>query len=501
MTMAANTDGVHQESLAPTLAPVPIGERIALLDILRGFALIGILLMNIEWFGRAMSNIGVIDRELIGGDFIVGWLVKVLVEGKFYKLFSLLFGMGFAVMLMRAKEHDRPFGQFFSRRMAALFVFGVLHAVFLWGGDILRAYAVGGMLLLAWMVLLRRPWLQRFDNPRSMLKLSLGMMALPFIAMLGFGTYYVLSHDSATMMQQWQERLQTETVADALLAKAKADGIDLAAASDDAASTSDEPELDLDSLSAEARIAHLAQERAVTKAERSKEEQTEITAFTQPSYAVTTGFRAEQVLKELPVMVFMSLLDLFPLFLFGYWLVASGKIRHADQHQTLFRTMAYVGLGVGLALSAASVAILLHPASRHVVIVGNGARGLFQLGQSVLAAGYLGLVVTLLQTAFWRRALAWLAPLGRMALTNYLTHSLILTTLFYGYGFGQYGQISRAPQILIVIAIIAGQWLFSRWWLSRHRYGPMEWLWRSITYWKWQPLRLPATNAGAEQPA
>ena len=486
------------------LTPVPLSQRIALMDVLRGFALIGILMMNIEWFSRAMSNLGMIDRSLVGGDFIASWLVKVLVEGKFYKLFSLLFGMGFAVMLMRAQEHDRPFGTLFTRRMAALFVFGLLHATLLWGGDILRSYAIGGMLLLAWVVLLRKPILQKFNNPGSMLKLSLWMMALPFIAMLGFGTYYVLSHDSATMTRQWQERLQTETVADALLAKAKADSIDLAAAGDEPGGEdqpSEKPEIDLDSLSAEKRIQHLAQERAKTKAERNKEEQAEITAFTQPSYWQATAFRAQQVLKELPVTFILALLDLFPLFLFGYWLVASGKVRHADQHKMLFRTLAYVGMALGVAMSAASAAIMFHPASRHVPIVGNGADGLFQLGQSVLAAGYLGLFVSALQSNFWRKCLLWLAPLGRMALTNYLLHSLILTTVFYGYAFGQFGQISRAPQMLIVVAIIAAQWLFSRWWLSRHRYGPMEWLWRSITYWQWQPLRIREQAAEASQPA
>ncbi|NQD37178.1 DUF418 domain-containing protein [Permianibacter sp. IMCC34836] len=513
MTATSSTDLGHAAST--TLTPVPINQRIALLDILRGFALIGILLMNIEWFGRAMSSIGNVDRSLVGGDFAVGWLVKVLVEGKFYKLFSLLFGMGFAVMLLRAQEHGRPFVALFSRRMAALLAFGLLHATLLWGGDILRAYAVGGMLLLGWVMLVRKPRLQKLASPGAMLKLSLGMMALPFLAMLSFGSYYALSHDNVEMTRQWQERLQTEQVADELLAKAKADGIDLAASDSatepstdgadgtktDSTAKADEPEIDLDSLSAEDRLQHLAKERAQTKAEREKEEQAEITAFTQPSYAVATTFRFDAVVEELPVFAFMALLDLFPLFLFGYWLVVSGKIRHADQHRTLFRTMACLGIGLGVAISAASVGIMAHPASRHVLIVGNAAGGLFQLGQVILAAGYLGLFVTAVQARFWQRALSWLAPMGRMALTNYLTHSLVLTTIFYGYGFAQYGKISRAPQLLIVVAIIAAQALFSRWWLSRYRYGPMEWLWRSITYWQWQPLRLSRVTVDGVQPA
>ena len=84
----------------------------------------------------------------------------------------------------------------------------------------------------------------------------------------------------------------------------------------------------------------------------------------------------------------------------------------------------------------------------------------------------------------------WMAPVGRMALTNYIMHSVILTTLFYGYAAGLYGQISRAPQMLIVVAIVLFQVAFSSWWLGRYRFGPLEWLWRSLTYKEMQPMRI-----------
>ena len=380
------------------------------------------------------------------------------------------------------------FGWVYQPRQARCFeVHGLLHASLMWTGDILRAYAITGMLLLGWVLLLRKPKLQRFNNHGSMLKFSLGLMSLPFVFMLGFGSYYALTHDTATMHEQWQERLQTEVVADELLAKAKAAGVDLTATKDD---NKDEAEVDVDALAPAQRLQHLAQERAESKAERNKEEQTEVTAFTQPSFWQATAYRTGVSLEEFTQLPFMALFGLFPLFLFGYWLVASGKLRDAAQHPTLFKTMAWVGVGIGLAINAAAIGILAHPASRHVLIVGNAAGGLFQLGQIVLAAGYLGLFVVAMQSQRWRPRLLWLAPLGRMALTNYLMHSLILSTLFYGYGFAQFGQIARGPQMLIVIAIIAAQWVFSRLWLANFRYGPMEWVWRSITYWKIQPLRL-----------
>jgi uncharacterized membrane protein YeiB len=150
----------------------------------------------------------------------------------------------------------------------------------------------------------------------------------------------------------------------------------------------------------------------------------------------------------------------------------------------------YFGLGFGVMLNLSGVMLTVHPASRAADMIQGIAGGLFNIGQYVLCAGYLGGFVVLVNSPRWRKSVLWLAPLGRMALTNYLTHSLILSTLFYGYGFSQFGHIARGPQMLIVVAIIAAQWLFCRWWLSHYLYGPMEWIWRCITYWKMQPLRI-----------
>ncbi|MBP6078021.1 MAG: DUF418 domain-containing protein [Xanthomonadales bacterium] len=459
------------------------------MDVLRGFALIGILMMNIEWFNRPIVFLGQFDRSLLGYDYMAEWFVKVLVEGKFYKLFSLLFGMGFAVMLTRAQQKELPFVAMFSRRMLALFVIGLLHASLLWTGDILRDYAITGMLLLGYVVLLRKPRMHRVSTPGATLKFSLGLMSIPFVFMMSFGSYYAMTHDTAKMQQQWQERLATEKAADAIVAKAKVDGVDLTANKDKDKDKEDE-DVDTDAMTSAERVKYLAQERAESKAERNKNEQKEIAAFTQPDFWVASAYRTGESIEELKDALFASFFALLPLFLVGYWLVWTGKLRHIDQHMSLFRTMAWVGVPVGFAINAAVVTIQAHPASKDVMMIGNAAGGLFQFGQIVLCAGYLGLFVCLMQSRIGRRLVGWLAPLGRMALSNYLTHSLVLSLLFYGYGFGQFGQISRGPQMLIVAAIIAAQWLFSTLWLRHFRYGPMEWVWRSITYWKVQPLRL-----------
>ena len=183
---------------------------------------------------------------------------------------------------------------------------------------------------------------------------------------------------------------------------------------------------------------------------------------------------------------------LVPIFILGFWLVVTEKITKHQEHQTFFKSLARVGLMVGIPLNIASLLIIQHPAASISGILQGVGQMLFYMAQYLLSAGYLGLVVCALNKQKWQKFLSAFSPMGQMALTNYLMHSVILTSVFYGYAGGQYGEISRAPQILIVLVIIVSQIFFSKWWLSRYRFGPMEWLWRSLTYKKMQPMKLKA---------
>jgi hypothetical protein len=129
--------------------PAPRWERIEALDVVRGFALLGIFLMNIEFFNRTLSGIAVGMAEgLTGVDWWAAWFIAYFVQGKFWTIFSLLFGMGFAVMLTRAERAGRGFLGPYLRRILALAAFGAAHFIFLWGGDILFSYSVGAIVLL-----------------------------------------------------------------------------------------------------------------------------------------------------------------------------------------------------------------------------------------------------------------------------------------------------------------------------------------------------------------
>ena len=184
------------------------------------------------------------------------------------------------------------------------------------------------------------------------------------------------------------------------------------------------------------------------------------------------------------------------MFLLGSWFVRSGVMENTGAYLPFFRTLAMYGLpvGIGVGLLGSLIAMSHTPGDRYD---GWGiAAGLSILGNLPACLGYVGGVVLMLhsKTAFSR--IAVLGPLGRMALTNYLTQSLIGAIFFYGYAMGHWGM-PRAQQVLFVLVVYAAQIAFSHWWLSRFHYGPMEWLWRGFTYWQVPQFRRLAKPAEA----
>jgi len=466
----------------PPLQPLDKNKRVDALDILRGLALVGILLMNIEWFNRAIISLGGHDTSLTGFDHAVGWLIRCFVEGKFYKLFALIFGMGFAVMLLRAKELGRPFAAWFSRRMFVLWLIGLAHMIFLWGGDILHDYALAGFILLAWVSK------KKSDNPRSYLKLALIWLMVPiFLTSLGgmiFGTVF----NDAKYQKMWQSELDVYTTVEQQLA-VEIETVPLMNSIDENNENAFEETTSIDLTEDEIqaqKVTDTIEQRAKMKIDIAEED----TAFTQGSYWQATEYRIGFTGFMMMFSPIMSLVVLVPIFILGFWLVITEKITKHQQHQTFFKTLARVGLAVGIPLNVASILIVQHPAAGISGILQGVGQMLFYIAQYLLSAGYLGLVVCALNKQRWQKFFSAFSPMGQMALTNYLMHSVILTSIFYGYAGGQYGEISRAPQMLIVIAIVVAQVIFSKWWLTRYRFGPMEWVWRSLTYNKMQPMKL-----------
>lgn len=408
-----------------TLAPLPADERIQAMDVLRGFALLGILLTNIEGMvGPLNASLTGLDQGLTGADRWADALVYIFVQGKFYPLFSLLFGMGFAVMMARAAAAGRPFFAVYLRRVLALLAIGLAHALLVWSGDILTTYALIAVLLLACF---RR-------TPQSRLpKWAIFFILVPSLLVGLFGLLGSAAQLDPTAAAQMNLALAEQR-----------------------------SEMD-----------------AMLEAQRA--------AYGSGSFADALAQRHEDLAVMMGNLLLMGW-QILGLFLLGSWFVRSGAIARPQQFPRLYQRLRWVALPIGLAMTLLSFRILPTMDFGRLDIASSAAMVLAMLGGMLMCLGYLAWIVKGLQSASAPR-LGLLAPAGRMALSNYLMQSIVCTTLFYGYGLGYFEQLPRAWQVPFVLAFFALQVVLSHAWLSRFRFGPAEWLWRAATYLRLPAMR------------
>ena len=505
-------------------SPIAASERIHALDIVRGFALLGIFLMNVEWFSRPISELGTgVDLKQTGVNYAASWLIYTFVQGKFWTMFSLLFGMGFAVMLGRAQSADRGFVIPYVRRIVGLFLFGSAHYVLVWTGDILHNYALTAIFLLlitsnSWrtslalllsfiatgvavyftagedavgpfamhssllaVVLLVTFFVNRGPVSRYW-KWGVALYSIPFVIMLAATGIGAMMPKDAKKEAAPQAQVAGKSDASTAPAKAKTE-TSKAGESKAVDSKSGKPKAAADKKKDEAT------RRAENKAEREKKRKEEVALYTKGSYYQSVVYRARDYLEDLPFAGGLSFLAL-PMFLIGFWFVRSGVIGSIQEHLPLFRKLAFTALPIGLVMTLVAVSINSSylnadwdkPATRV-------AQALFQWGMMPQSIGYVALLICLLHTPTGKRLLSPLRHAGQMALTNYITANAIGMWFFSGYGLGYWGQVPRAGQVVFVVVVFAMQMVFSWWWLSRFRYGPLEWIWRAITYWQAPSLR------------
>jgi uncharacterized protein len=176
------------------------------------------------------------------------------------------------------------------------------------------------------------------------------------------------------------------------------------------------------------------------------------------------------------------------IFLLGMWIWKAEIFQHTERNLGLIRRVAWWGLGLGVAGNALFLLPRAMDESRTMFGVLCSVVGFF-IGNPALCLFYLMCIILLTRKPLWRRILAPFSAAGRTALSNYLFQAIVCTTLFYGYGFGLFGTIGPATTLLILLPIFAAQLGLSVWWLRHFRFGPAEWVWRSLTYWKLQPIR------------
>jgi len=400
------------------LSPVTAGDRLDQLDILRGFALFGILMVNFEYFLNPIQSVVLgYAGGLQSADAGVDLGIKILAEGKFYPLFSMLFGAGFALMYERAVERGQGFWSVYLRRLMVLLAFGLVHMLLIWSGDILLTYALVAFLMVLFF---RR-------TPASRLpKWAVVFLLLPTVVQLGlFGLLALVPADAAVEVQQ---QFATE-------------------------------------LASTREI--VAQAAAI---------------YANGSFIEAVGQRLDDLLFLLSSFLFW-IPPILGFFLIGRWLIVTGRLADPERHADFFSTLMKLGFLLGLPLSVLAGWLiwqenLIQPTAR--LALGSAC---LAFGAPLLALGYLATVV------LNRHRLTWLAPAGRMALTNYLMQSLFWTWMIYGYGLGLGPRIPPALTPVLVAAFFALQIVVSRLWLERFRFGPAEWLWRSLTYLRVQPMR------------
>ncbi|TVQ29724.1 MAG: DUF418 domain-containing protein [Wenzhouxiangella sp.] len=397
----------------------PTSQRLLHLDVLRGFALLGILLVNFEWFVRPLQAIVLgAEPDLAGASLVVDWLIKALAEGKFYALFSMLFGAGFALMAERAHKKDVPFWGVYLRRLILLLLFGIAHMLLIWAGDILVVYSLSAFVMV---LLFRKTPIQR------LWKWALVFFILP-IALMWLGALSI----AAT---QFDPEIHTSIMA--------------------------EFETDLDEF-----------REGIEQAQRIHNE---------GSWRDNVGQRLSDATFILTNFVFW-VPPILGFFLLGRWLVASERLTRPAEHQLFFRRWRSRGLLFGLPLSLAGTTLMYRAVQMVPTLELALGLTLFMAGSIFLALAYLSMVT------LGAERLRFLAPAGQMALTNYLTQSLFWTWMMYGHGLGLGVVVPRWSHLVLALAFFAVQVAFSHWWMARFRFGPFEWLWRSLTYLQLQPL-------------
>jgi uncharacterized protein len=382
--------------------PVTRAERYPALDALRGIALLGVLLVNLESGFRVplAEHILTFHTDPDPIDRAADVLVAGPMEFKAFALFSLLFGVGLAVFADRAAARGVAAGRFLARRLTVLLGLGLTHMVLVWNGDILTLYAVCGFLLLP----LRR---------------------LPATGLVAAG----LAAVAASYLIPWGFIIPDEETFRALAEEGK-----------------------------------------------------EVYARGGPAEVLAFHHRETRLLI-LPLLA-ASVPKVWGLMAVGAAGWKAGVFRDPGRHRGLLWAVALLGGAVGGTASAraAFCASTGRP-------TGVSPALLDAAGPVPLALAYGAALLLALRSPTVSRAAGPFAAAGQMALTNYLTQSAMLSLLFYGYGLGQSGRIGSAAGVGIGLAVYACQLALSVWWLRRYRFGPVEWLWRSLTYGRPQPMR------------
>jgi len=414
------------QAVARSPAPIDPQRRIEAVDMVRGFALFGVLFVHLFNFGAY----SIIWNE--PADELAFSVMRVFFETKSWRLFSFLFGFGFALQMIRAEERGSKFVPVYLRRLIILFVIGAGHGL-IYSGDFLMLYAELGLVLV----------LFRKVPPRLLLILSVALLA---VFPIGRAATSFLEPTQTAPTAEYAVRLEAAT-------------------------------------------AEIEQDRQThVYVVGSMREVMADNAFLWNPFA-------EPIDAE-------STISVFAMFLLGLYVGRRRIFQDIPKHMPLIRTVFWWGLPIGL--FSMGVERILNATTGYTVFREQQATLLPQLlgdvlftyGSTALALSYAAGITLLAQHHRGRRLLAPLGAAGRLGLTVYLSGSFMFGALFYGFAFGNAFWLGPAAVTGYAILFFAIQIVFSVWWTNRFRFGPMEWLWRALTYLKFPSMGLQEQSHG-----
>lgn len=444
--MPHNSGIMSAPGQAISIGPVAREDRIAGLDALRGVALLGILLMNIAGFAFHPATYD--DPTVAGGSTGANlwfWIVNhILFEGKMRALFSMLFGAGVLVLTERGEAKGVNMADIYYRRLLWLLLFGIAHAYLLWYGEILYPYALCGLVLYPF----------RKMRARGLIIIAGISLAL----MTAFMTF-----DAFEKRDQKQKAVQA--------ARLLLDGKPL----------SEELKKADEKYRAE-------QKENKPNAAQVKEDDAKWTG----GFVSALKRRAEIVMMWHGMPLYMAWnFDLFAMMFLGMALFQLG-ILSGRRSMGFYAKLALIGYGIGIPLHSYTASQIV--ASNFDSVTHAFAVIPYEFGRTVVALGHMSVLFVVMKAGLLRWLTSALAAVGQMAFTNYLMQSVICYTIFYALGW--HGKLQRIDTLYILLAIWTLQLIVSPLWLRSFRFGPLEWVWRSLTYWKRQPFRLnPAPAA------
>jgi uncharacterized protein len=431
-----------------TAAPVTESSRLSVIDMLRGFALLGILLMNIPGFSMPDYSFEAFKNDPGTFNFWLYQFIVVLFEGKMRAMFGMVFGAGVLLFIANKDRKGAAVHSLYYRRMFWLLLFGLVHAhLILWSGEILYLYAVCGMILYL------------FRNVAA----KYLVWAVPIVAIVSFV--------ASTIQYQG---IREKRIAYVEATNTQSQGL---------------------TLSATQHVA-LTEWREVEKTMMpSREDAKENTQKMKSDYTTVADYLRPIVWQWQTKYLVFEIWDSLALMLLGLALFKWGFLTGAWSKKDYWKVVK-IGYAIGLPLVIyANYYKFQHFSTLEANLLRmeqvsiNWVGLIYPFQRILLVMAHTAALILMFKSGFASNLFNRLVAVGRMALTNYISHSVICTLFFFGYGLNYFGELDFYQIYFVVLAIWIFQLIISPVWLRYFQFGPLEWLWRSLTYWKMQPMR------------